>query len=191
MKRLVFVALAACGGRGGGGDVPVPDASAIDAPDGGGFGMCAGTCRTTALTAVFSATRTLDRAVYGFTQSPPTLHVEAYRGGSPGCPTETSPATDYTLILGRVPVPTSTTASTSPGNILDFKGDLLGGPLGVQATTVTINPVAADVCPTCFGMPAPSDPDGFVALDVMLTFPNGTVTGHIFATHCDSLDAAN
>jgi hypothetical protein len=28
----------------------------------------------------------------------------------------------------------------------------------------------------------------FVALDVMLTFPAGTVTGHIYATHCASLD---
>lgn len=37
-------------------------------------------------------------------------------------------------------------------------------------------------------MPAPNDPDGMVALDVTLTFPDGTVTGHLYATHCDSLD---
>jgi hypothetical protein len=37
-------------------------------------------------------------------------------------------------------------------------------------------------------MPAPADPDGLLALDVALTFESGTITGHLFATHCDSLD---
>lgn len=179
MKRWLFL-LAACGG----GDLAMPDAppmidAAIDAPA-GGFTTCTGACRATAATAMFNATRVLDRAYYGVTASNGTLHVEAYRNAPAGCPTMSSPNPDYTLILGRVPIPTDTTPSTSPGNILDFKGDLLGGPLGAQATMVTITPAAADRVMAA---------DGFVALDVMLTFPSGSVNGHLFATHCASLDS--
>ena len=184
MKRaLAMAALAACGG----GDDPKPiDAlpildAAIDAAE-PAFATCTGTCKTTTLAAAFAMTRGLDKAYYGVTQAPPSLHVEAYKNAPAGCPTNSSPDPFYTLILGRVPIPTDTTPSTSPGNILDFQGDLLGGPLGAAATTVVITPVAAN------NVMAPS---GFVALDVMLTFPSGTIGGHLYATHCASLDAAN
>ena len=181
-RALLLVALAGCGDT----TTPVPDAAtdgaSADAPP--GFPTtCDGACRTTALTATFgAATRTLDRAFFGITTSAggTTLHVEAYRGGGTTCPTETSPAPDYTLVLGRVPVPTSTQPVTSPANILDFEGDLLGGQLGAAAMSVAITPVAADV----------AGADAMIALDVMLTFEVGAITGHLFATHCDSLDAA-
>lgn len=171
MLRLfaVIILLAACGESSS-----TPDATV----DSGGFTTCDGACTTTELTATFGSTRrVLDHAVYGVTTSRTgtTLHVEAYRGGDSGCPTMTSAQTDYTLVLGRVPVPTSTTASTSPGNLLDFQGDLLGGALGAAATAVTITPVAADG-------------SMFVALDLALTFNGGTVMGHLYATHCASLD---
>jgi len=181
MKRFV-VLLAACGG---GGDSPSPDAPSVaDAsPDAATFATCTGACRTTTLTAAFTTSRGLDRAYYGVTMTPLSLHVEAYKNAPTGCPTQTSPSPDYTLILGRVPVPADATPSTSPGNILDLKGDLLGGgAIGAQATMVTITPVAADRVMAA---------DGFVALDVMMTFPAGTVMGHLFATHCASMDAAN
>ena len=184
MRRLL-VLLAACGGGGDAGDMPAIDApvtvdAAPDAPT--GFAACTGACRTTTLTATFAATRTLDKAYYGVTTSPPSLHVEAYANAPAGCPTSSSPNPDYTLILGRAPIPTDATPSTSPGNVLDFQGDLLGGPLGAQATMVTITPTAAASVMAA---------NGFVALDVMLTFPNGTVSGHLFATHCASMDAPN
>lgn len=180
MKRLLLI-LAACGD--GGSDTPMIDApisvdAAIDAPA-PTFATCTGACKTTSLSAAFAATRALDKAYYGVTASPPSLHVEAYGNAPAGCPTAMSPNPDYTLILGRVPIPTDPTASTSPGNILDFKGDLLGGPLGAAATTIAITPTAADKVMAA---------DGFVALDVMLTFPTGTVTGHLYATHCASMD---
>ena len=180
MRRLVWLVLAACGG----GDDAAPDAApmidaAVDAPT-GGFTTCTGACRTTALTAMFASTRVLDTAYYGVTGSDQTLHVEAYRNAPGGCPTMNSPNPDYTLVLGRVPIPTDTTASSSPGNILDFKGDLLGGPLGAQATSVVLTPVGADRVTAA---------DGWVALDAMLTFQNGTVSGHLYATHCASLDS--
>lgn len=185
-RVIACVLLAACGGGGDDdGSTNPPDAARIDAPvDSGGLATtCEGACRTTALTATFgSVTRQLDRAYYGVTTgaSGTTLHVEAYRGGGSGCPTQNSPTPDYTLILGKVVVPSSTSPSTSPGNILDFVGDLLGGELGAAATAVTVTPVAADVCATC---------SGILALDVSLTFSAGTVAGHLFATHCASLDS--
>ena len=42
---------------------------------------------------------------------------------------------------------------------------------------------------TCVGGAAPSDPDGLIALDLDVTFAGGTVRGHLFALHCDALDA--
>lgn len=172
---------------------PAVGPDAAGALDGGLPTTCAGACRTTALTATFGATtRTLDRAVYGVTIAAggaATLHVEAHRGGAAGCPTMTSPTPDYTLILGAVPVPTTAAVATSPGNLLDFVGDVLGGALGAAATAVALTPVAADVCPSCVGGAAPSDPDGLIALDLDVTFAGGTVRGHLFALHCDALDA--
>ena len=158
----------------------LPDAPvAIDAP----ASSCEGACKVTGLTATFnSVQRTLDRAYFGITRSASgaTLHVEAYRGGGSGCPTQSSPTTDYTLVLGTVPMPTGMMPVTSPGNILDFVGDLLNGPLGADATAVTITPVATDVCATCTGT--------FLAVDTSITFAAGMITGHLYATHCDSLD---
>jgi hypothetical protein len=138
---------------------------------------------TTSLTARFgSVERTLDRAYFGVTRSASgaTLHVEAYRGGGTGCPTQSSPTTDYTLVLATVPMPSGMMPVTSPGNLLDFKGDLLGGELGAMATAVTITPKATDVCAACNGT--------FLSADVSLTFAGGTIIGHLYATHCDSLD---
>lgn len=165
---------------------PAVDAAGTDAAAG-----CEGACRTTSLTARFGAvTRTLDHAVYGLelVDGQPVAHVEVHGGGAAGCPTEASPTPDYTLVLGAVPLADPTAPLSSPGNLLDFVGDLLDGALGARATAVTLTPVAVDICPTCLGGPPPSDPDGFLALDASLTFDGGTVTGHLFATHCDSLD---
>lgn len=180
MKR-VLILLAACGGDNqvSPDAPPASDAAILIDAAPTGFTSCTGTCQTTALTATFSQARTLDRAYYGVTASPPSLHVEAYRNAPAGCPTSSSPSPDYTLVLGTVPIPTSTTPSTSPGNILDFEGDLLGGALGAAATAVTITPVAANEV---------MGAAGFVALDLSLTFANGTVAGHLYATHCASLD---
>jgi hypothetical protein len=167
--------LVACGGDDG---VAIPDAAAGDAAiDTPGFSMtCTGACQTTALTAAMQSTRVLDHAYFGITAADNTLHVEAYKGGAAGCPTMNSPTPDYTVVLGRVTRPTSTATSTSPGNILDYQGDLLpNSSIGQQASSVVLTPVAASG-------------DTFVAFDVMLTFPAGTVTGHFYATHCASLD---
>jgi hypothetical protein len=135
---------------------------------------CQGQCKLTNLTAMFAVTRTLDSAYYGTTFDSPALRIEAYRKGTPGCPTMSSPTPDYTVVLGEV-VPDAPTSNMSTANILDFKGDLLGGPLGLAATAKQIDRVAWS-------------PGNFIAVDVMLTFSSGTVMGHIYATHCDTLD---
>lgn len=176
--------LAACGDT---------SSTAVDAAGPDAAASCEGACRTTALTARFGAvTRTLDHAVYGLTVAagqPPTAHVEVHGGAAAGCPTEASPTPDYTLVLGAVPLDATGGPASSPGNLLDFVGDLLDGALGARATSVELTSVVSDVCPTCVGSPPPSDPDGFLALDLAATFAGGTVTGHLFAIHCDSLDS--
>jgi hypothetical protein len=166
--------LAACGGS---------SATPVDAQSDAATSTCEGACRTTSLAATFGAVqRQLDRAYYGITTTAAgaSLHVEAYRGGAAGCPTQSAPATDYTLVLGSVPISTGMTAVTSPANLLDLVGDLLpNNQLGAAATAVTITPVATEVCMGC---------DGFLAFEASLTFAAGTITGHLFATHCDELD---
>jgi hypothetical protein len=168
-SRLVLVfALVACRDS----TSSTPDAGALDA----GLGTtCDGECAETSVRAEFQAVRVFDHAVFGI-NSDATLHVEAYLGGDAGCPIETSPAPDYTLVLGKVAEPNGTAPTTSTGNVLDFVGDLLGGALGAQANTVIVRAVAAS-------------PNEFVALDVDLEFANGGVIGHLYAIHCDSLDS--
>lgn len=130
---------------------------------------------TTSLSAMLLETRVLDRANFGL-NADNTLHVEAHLGGDTGCPTMSSPAPDYTLVLGRVAMSPATSSPSATANFLDFVGDMLTNmALGQAATAVTVTPVAYE-------------PGTFVALDVMLTFPDGTLTGHLYATHCDSLD---
>ncbi len=169
MKRWLLL-LAACGGNGA--KAPV-DAIALDAVA-GDFATCTSACMTTAVSVKISAQRTLDVAYYGVNQDG-SLHLEAYAGAAAGCPTMSSPTPDYALILGAVPVPTDTSASTSSANLLDYKGDLLGGPLGKAAATVAL-------MPTSFSAAT------HVALDLNLGFAPGTATGHLFAAHCASLD---
>src|SRR5262245_56806456 len=109
MIRWLVVASIACRG----GPAPLPDA-----PDDPGVSpTCTGDCQTTRLSATFQTTRLLDHAVFGMSADS-TLHVEAYRGGDVGCPTETSATPDYSLVLGKVAPPTGTAATSSPGNLL-------------------------------------------------------------------------
>lgn len=156
---------------------------------------CSDACAQQTLSATFGAvTEPLARGVYGVDRDArgnPGVYVEAHHGGDPGCPEQTSPTPDRTLIISGLPLPASGTPITEADglvvSLLDFKGTLIASPLA-KATAASVTFVAADVCSACVGRPSPSDPDGFVALDLSATFPGGTVSGHVYAAHCDSLD---
>ncbi len=177
MRALLLLALVACGDDGM--PSPVDGAPQSDAAPGDMMGnnlstTCTGACATTTLSATFgAATRMLTDAYFGVSMDG-TLYVEAYGGAAAGCPTMSSPTPNYTLIFGSVPVPTSTAEITSPANLIDFEGDLLPTVMPAKATVVKLAPVAKNAME--------------LALDVDLTFATGTITGHLFATHCDSLD---
>jgi len=190
---LSLTLLVACGGDDGGSSPS--DAAGSDAARGsdsgsdGRFDTCDGACKVTALIATFGASsRTLDHAFYGVsTGMPTTLYVEV-DSGLTVCPEMSSPTPKYSLILGTLVVPTDRTASSSPGNLLDYVGDLIPQPasgpprLGEKATTVTLTPTAAK---------SVLDAAGFIAFDANLVFPDGTITGHFYAQHCASLDSAD
>lgn len=168
MHRWLLLALVACR------DAAAPPDAATPTDSGGLPTECTGDCAETVLRAEFRLVRTLDRAVFG-NNSDGTLHIEADLGGE-GCPSETSPTPDYTLVLGKVAPPNGPAPTLASGNVLDFVGDLLGGELGAQAHTVIVRAVAAK-------------PNEFVALDVDLDFVDGNLDGHLFATYCPSLDS--
>jgi hypothetical protein len=165
VKRAVLLVLGvvACGGS-----------STNDQPD-AARGADAMVNTTTELTATMAATRTLTLGFYGINPDDGTLHVEANLGGYTTCPEMSSPTPKYLVILGRVPAASAATA-TSTSNFLDYEGDMLPYPmLGQQATAVALSSIVYQA-------------GAFLALDVMLTFPAGTVAGHLYATHCASLD---
>ncbi|MBP6841179.1 MAG: hypothetical protein KBG28_29800 [Kofleriaceae bacterium] len=203
---LALVA-AACGDDGGGNGSGIdaasgrpdagsagPDAAATVDAEAGLPTTCDGACRAMTLTAAFGAvSHTFDRAFYGLTVAgaTTTLYVEASLGAAAGCPTASSPTPDYTFRLANLALPTSTASLPASGGLIDFVGDLLPTVPTASAMSTSVIPVAASLCPTCVGQPAPSDPDGLIAVDVVATFSgaaSGVVSGRAVATHCDSLD---
>jgi hypothetical protein len=144
---------------------------------------CVGACKTTSLVVDIGGTkRPLDRAQFGTQQGDAgaQLHVEAHAGGSPECPSQTSPTPTYTLIVSSIPRGAAGgSASKSDGvasAFFDFKGDL-GLPPLTKATAVSITSLVEDS----------ANPPAWSAFDVTATFPEGTVTGHIYAEYCASL----
>lgn len=144
--------------------------------DAGSFAGCAGACATTNLRAAFgSRTGDFTRAQYGV-NSPTSLRVEAHFGGSPECPSMTSPTPRRTLVLSGVRPTADATPQESgvTASLFDFGGDLTSAPIA-RASSVRV---------VSRGYQA----DGYVSLEVTATFDEGTITGGVFATHCDSLD---
>lgn len=144
---------------------------------------CEGACKVTSLVATFGGkARTLVRSQHGTQPGDggSELHAEAHLGGAPECPTETSPQTDYTFVLTAVPRGRTgkvTEADGPKGAFFDFKGDL-GLPPIARATKIEVTVAAVDS----------ATPPAWVAMDVSATFPEGTVTGHLYTAHCTSLD---
>jgi len=176
------------------GEPDAPEADATFRP------TCDSVCQAFTLEAQMGgATAGFARAYYGLTTPANAtsgdweIHVEAFSGGTAGCPAEDSPAPDRTLTLGGMPMPVSgTTVSQEDGGsitLFDFEGSLLPlAPLS-RASTWTLTVSHTNICKDCVGSRAPSHADGELAFDLESIFPEGTVSGHIYATHCDSLDA--
>ena len=163
---------------------------AADASSGGAdaSGACEGACRTTALTVSFGGkSESLTRAQFGFVRrdgASPLLHLEAHDGGDAACPTSKSPSPDRTLVVEDLPVPKEgATLATKDGvraAFFDFAGTLLPSTPLAKATDVSLRVVAVEL--------AAGAPTGF-AIEASMTFPQGgTLTGHLFAEHCATMD---
>ena len=173
MNRIAFalVLLAACGDDGG----------SSSTQDAGADTTTANT--TTAVTAMFATTATLNQAWFGVSPSDNTLYVEVDLGGPTTCPEENSPTPTYSLVMGSVPTPSGTSAVTASGAMLDYSpmGDLLGGP-PVKSATMSIM-----LTPDASNADAATAPK--LGFDITGTFTGGgTVAGHLYATHCASMD---
>ncbi len=121
-----------------------------------------------------------------------TLYIEIHGDASTACPSQDSPTPGRTLILAGLPWPLEERAYTSAddairGTFFDYEGTLLPGIAPASSTEVTVTPRAANVCvaPECAGV---QDADGFVALDVSVTFEGGNLSGSVYMTHCTSYD---
>ncbi len=158
------------------------DAAGDGASDAGS--SCDGPCDATRIVVTFGAKSvTLTRAQFGYNAaqdgSPQTLHIEAYAGGSPECPTSSSPTPDQTLILTGV-TPTVGPFSSAGGvrvSLLDFK-DTFGLPVpNVGALDVTGKVTSV----------VPGDA-GALSAEITATFDGGTLSGTLGAARCTTLD---
>ncbi len=156
---------------------------------------CDATCRTQSLAVRFGNTSLpIERAVYGVERAGGgfAIHLEALHGGFSGCPTMSSPTPARTLVVSGLPVPRDDAPRSErdgvSATLLDYEGTLLPGAPLTRATAVRVTATAALVCTSCLGAAPPADPNGFLALELQATFPEGTIGGHVFASHCDSLD---
>ena len=168
---------------------------------------CVGTCTKQNLEFTALDGRTLPFSTTGFGLTHPSytesgeweIYIESWERGADGCPDEGSPTPDHNLILSRIPIPTTTDTLTKEADSLtsvffDFNSDVVDttqNPSGfIHASAVTIKPVGVSVCTECVGVLTMPDVDGFVSFDVTAEFEEGTVSGRIYAQHCDSLDSA-
>jgi hypothetical protein len=163
------------------------------APDAGP--RCDAQCRTVALIAtVGAASAGFDRAYYGLTAPASStsgrweVHVEVHAGGPAGCPTQESPTPDQTLIVTGMTFPevplTVTDADGLVVSLLDFSGALTAEPV-LRANGEELTWIQWDLCTDCEG----DDPNGFLAFDLAAPLDAGRVEGHVYATHCASMDS--
>lgn len=140
------------------------------------------------------STVTFDRAYFGLSSPEQSesgeweLHVEAYRGGDEGCPTESSATPSQTLIVTRVPLEVGRVFTREAGiavSVLDYEGTLIEDDVVAAALTTEVELISSDVCADCA---APTE-ESAVLLDVSAQFEGGgTVQGRVEATHCASMD---
>lgn len=154
--------------------------------------ICTGACQVTTAKAQFgNAQRPFDRAQFGLTSPSNSssggweLHVELHGGGSSACPEQSSPTPDRTLIIAGLKSPlipaVYATDAGIKATLFDFDGDLTQAPL-LRAGQTWVDVTAANTCETCPGA------ERFIAFELNAAFDGGTVAGHVYGTHCSSLD---
>ncbi|MEM6954764.1 MAG: hypothetical protein AAF411_01055 [Myxococcota bacterium] len=164
------------------GDVP-PDGdvrvdAAIDAsPDASLGDSCSSACAATLVRASGAAMETFDLAFFGF-NGDGTLYIEVYGDAEPECPDEDSPSPGRTMVLGSVPVFTSTEPLRAMAVLFDFEGTLTSEPL-LRSPDATIEPVA---------LLAEAGAEGFLRFELNIPFAGVSVAGSVYARHCASLD---
>lgn len=157
------------------------DAVAIDGP----VSACTGACRMlTAKAAKGLATVAFDRAFYGYngtTADPTSLRIELHHGGDVTCPTMNSPSPLQTTIISAIPIISRTVPAnhlTAKVSYLDFASTLTTTPI-VRSTAVSLSVIVGSFAAN----------DLYVAFDVSASLGEAiSITGHVFAIHCESLD---
>jgi hypothetical protein len=181
-------------------DMPEEPDLEPDMPEEGLPSSCDEGCKVQDLTITFGEeVRPIGRAIYGFSVpeadgEPWTLYMEMLEGELQACP-EGPSSPKHTLIMSGVPIfedelPVDKQSFPDLNAVLfEFEEDLLPDPpFRTRAESITVSARALSVCVECVGMPAPSDPDGFMAITMSATFPEGEIAGDVYAVHCDSLD---
>lgn len=177
---------------------------------------CDGACAHMGLTVTAageSYARPLHAGHFGLTVTagqPTELYVEATEGDDGTCPQEDSPTPVYLVTMSGLALPLAATPRTQPDGggagvkvtLVDFAGDLLpDGVIYATASALTVTPQAAALCASGDGCAEPMTPadlpasGAFVAFDLQADLADdqgavvATLSGHVYATHCDSLDA--
>ena len=177
---------------------PVADAEDVPSADAqdGLPATCTGDCATMNLVATFGATtRTFDRAFFGLTSPKNSksgdweVYIENGAGDDAECPSMKSPTPDYLLILAGMPLATVDPGPiTATANLIDFEGALLTESFREEAASNTVTWAAFDPCIACAEGTEDDRPSRMVAVDIEAAFADGSISGHSYATHCDSLD---
>jgi len=157
---------------------------------------CTGACKEMHLTAVFGTTTEMfDRAFFGLSSPNNSdsgkweVYIENGAGDDAQCPTDTSPIPRFLLIIAAIPLPSE--ARDTPAtvaNLVDFEGALLPQSPREEASALSLSWSAFDACVACAEGSEADRANRMVALDIEASFANGKISGHSFATHCDSLD---
>jgi hypothetical protein len=143
----------------------------------------------------FGATqRSFERAFFGLTSPAMSdsgeweIYIENNAGTDTACPTVSSPSPLFLLSLGGFKIPTAIGDASSSATLVDFEGALLTEEVFERASAHNVHWTAADLCIACAEGSEADRPERMVAFDLSATFAGGTITGHSYATHCDSLD---
>jgi len=179
-------AASSSGGSGGSSGASSSSGGGTDASGPGLGAPCEAECRALALNIVNGQlSGTFDEAQYGI-NGDGSLHVEVAYGGPADCPVDGSADPEY-MLVATVQRPTDLTPLVRGAGlgvaVLGF-GDttMVEGFPPPKSVSGTLTPVAGTLT---------AGPDGFFAFDIQAEFEGGIrVDGHVFATHCASLDEA-